>query len=245
MRSFHDNGIYPTTVGTEVVGSDGVSYGSDYSYATVQIHRTNPVSDSVDTSTLYDYLGYSGNFHDISCSDEYARYVSEWVSSGYLTVDPSGLMYSPGLTEHSIPRSIPSHVRESYFRFLDPDTLLAYKNDMPIDARGIRTLYLSLNGVSRGGFSITNFNGTVDGSEGLTESVDEHVFLNVPVNAPYGGVIQKTYDDVYANALNQGLTRELQSHLKLSIYDERMNLLNLDRQTVLNLTLKKYGNNSI
>ena len=217
---------------------------------TVELHRYKPDTQNTVRSGLYDILGFTGDIHELTLTKELEKL--KFIEKGHMELKGTGkqtyIAYKWNSLYHI--QDTDEDVMGRWFYYakdlMDKTTSVARKNTMPVDARGPRSLYISLNGISRGGFSITNFGGNDRHSHTESnEMADSHILLNVPVNAPYGGVITKTFDDVYANGMNSGLTRELQGRLNVTIYDERMNILQLNGQSIFNLTLKKFGNEHI
>ena len=214
---------------------------------TVELHRYKPDTQKTVKSGLYDILGFTGDLHELTLTKELGQL--NFLEKGYMELKGTGkqiyITYKWNSLYHI--QDTDEDVLGRWFYYAkdltDKTSSAVRKNGMPVDARGPRCLYLSINGVSRGGFSITNFGGTDRNSHTESnEMADSHIMLSIPVNAPYGGVITKTFDDVYANGMNRGLARELQGRLNITMYDERMNVLQLDEQSTMNLTLKKYGN---
>lgn len=105
--------------------------------------------------------------------------------------------------------------------------------------RGPECLWVALEGINKGVLAISN--GKPKLQEGHRVEDDNKIFLYVPVNCEFGGVITHVFEDTYCNSIicvdGKG---ELTNEIRLTVYDHEKRILYLDDNTTFNLLFKHH-----
>lgn len=122
----------------------------------------------------------------------------------------------------------------------------------PVNLLGPECVFISISGVHSNHLSISNVSTYVGVKRKSFEPVengydnnrkrkdDIHKWLTIPVNAAYGEIIHRTFDDTWANSLQFFNRVPIDQTWVIKMYDHQMNLLHLAPNQTLSLAFKKF-----
>lgn len=116
-----------------------------------------------------------------------------------------------------------------------------------INLRGPECIYVSLSGLHVSNLSVSNGDVRKDTKTdehplGYDVGIDDtNLFLYVPVNTEFGGVISCRVEDTYSNSIIMNdLKGEITNQLKVTLYDHRKRVLYLDDTQTCTMMFKQY-----
>lgn len=117
-----------------------------------------------------------------------------------------------------------------------PVAAIANSFPYPVNLRGPETIMLSLDGTS--GTNLCISNGVMNVYQ---EHDDPKLFLVIPVNCEYGGVISHTFEDTYANSIIlNDLRGEITNEFKVSLYNHLNQRLYLQPSQTCSILFKQH-----
>ena len=142
--------------------------------------------------------------------------------------------------------------KEQYL--IDEDAFVSTKvfAPQPVNLLGPECVFISISGVHSNHLSISNVSTYVGVKRKSFEPVengydnnrkrkdDIHKWLTIPVNAAYGEIIHRTFDDTWANSLQFFNRVPIDQTWVIKMYDHQMNLLHLAPNQTLSLAFKKF-----
>jgi hypothetical protein len=123
---------------------------------------------------------------------------------------------------------------------------------LPINLIGPETIFISISGVHAHHLCLSNAGTKIGIKRKSIEPIsggyelerqrkdDVHKWLSIPVNAAFGEVISRTFDDAWANSIQFFNRVAIDQEWTIKLYDHQMNLLHLAPNQNLTLCFKKY-----